>query len=328
MYQVPPTAQNHCSRPWKAVTFLSDGTAVCACIDAGKKMPLGNANTMSMAEIWDGEAYRSLRRDLVEDYRRRPLCVLCPNRIAEAPADPTRLDGLEPPRHVYIETVAACNLTCPGCDRNEIEGSRTNLVMSSETFKKIVDGLSPHLEYLEYHVGGENWAHKDSSNLIRYAKDRNPHCFIASSTNGLYFNDDKRRRAAVASGVDLLIFSVDGARAESYLKYRVGGDFDQVVENMREMIRIRDEQGLQFPKIVWRYILFPWNDSDEEMDEARRMAKELKVDALAWHLNAAPDPFFSSARFRHGSPHLEPIRHELWDTIQAAVPVNPQWGVY
>lgn len=328
MHQVPPTVANHCSRPWKAVTFLSDGTAVCACIDAGKRMPLGNVNTATMDEIWDGEAYRSLRRDLIEDYRRRPLCVLCPNRIPEGPADPTRLDGLPRPRHVYIETVAACNLTCPGCDRGEIEGSRDGMVMSYATFTKIIDGLSPDLEYLEYHVGGENWAHKDSARMIRYAKDRNPRCFVLSSTNGLYFNDDRRRREAVASGVDLLIFSVDGARSESYLKYRVGGDFAQVIENMREMVRLREEAGRQFPKIVWRYILFPWNDSDEEMEEARRLAREIKVDALAWHLNVAPDPSMSSARFRHGSPHLEAIRHELWDVMQVAVPVNPRWESY
>src|ERR1043166_3365830 len=117
MHVVPSIAARHCSRPWKAATFLSDGTVVCACIDDTKKMPLGNVNLQSMQEIWDGPAYQSLRRDLVEDFTRRPLCVQCPNRFEHAPADPAKLAGLHLPRIIYVETVAACNLTCPGCDR-------------------------------------------------------------------------------------------------------------------------------------------------------------------------------------------------------------------
>ena len=325
---LPSAEALHCSRPWKAVTFLSDGTAVCACIDAGKRMPLGNLNTMSFDEIWNGEAYQSLRRDIVEDIRRRPLCVMCPNRIPEGPREPGKLSGHHKPRHVYIETVAACNLSCPGCDRELITGTREGQVMKRETFERIIDDLSPHLEYLEYHVGGENWAHKDSAEMVRYAKERNPHCFTLTSTNGHYFSSEKQRREALLSGIDVIIFSVDGVDQESYVRYRVGGDFDQVYENMRAMAAMREEMGITWPKMVWRYILFPWNDSAEQMERARELSKACGVDSLCWQLNLAHEEELQSERYFEGSPHLEAIRHEMWDTVEGLLPVNPRWHHY
>ncbi|HMS16365.1 MAG TPA: hypothetical protein PKA37_05945, partial [Planctomycetota bacterium] len=173
-----------------------------------------------------------------------------------------------------------------------------------------------------------NWAHKDSAEMLQYVKARNPHCFTLTSTNGLYFNSEAQRRAALLSGIDVIIFSVDGVDQESYGKYRVGGDFNQVLENMRAMAAMREDLGVSWPKMVWRYILFPWNDSDEQMQRARDLSRAAGVDALAWHVNIADGQEFQSERFYAGSPHLEPIRHELWDHIQASIPVNPRWEVY
>lgn len=323
-----PVVARHCSRPWKQITFLSDGEAVCSCVDVAKTMPLGNVNELSMEEIWNGPAYKSLRQDCIEDISRRPVCTTCPNRIPEAPKNPENLDVEHRPRHAYIETVAACNLVCPGCDREAIEGSRNGARMSVDTFKKIIDGLSPHLEYLEYHVGGENWAHKQSAEMLRYAKANNPYLFTLTSTNGLYFNTEAQRRDALLSGIDVIIMSIDGATAESYDRYRVRGDFNQVVENMRAMIKMREEMHVSWPKIVWRYILFNWNDSDEEMNMAREMAKEMGVDWLTWLLDVAPTDEYTSRRFRHGSPELEEIRHEMWETVQGMIPVAPRWEDY
>jgi hypothetical protein len=46
------------------------------------------------------------------------------------------------------------------------------------------------------------------------------------------------------------------------------------------------------------------------------MARDMGVDALAWHLNGA-GPDMSSSRYYIGSPHLHEIADELWDNMQA-----------
>src|SRR5690606_1612999 len=46
--------------------------------------------------------------------------------------------------------------------------------------------------------------------------------------------------------------------------------------------------GRDVPYINWRYILFNWNDSDEEMAEARRRAEAVGVDRLCWEITDHP----------------------------------------
>jgi MoaA/NifB/PqqE/SkfB family radical SAM enzyme len=312
-----PAVNRYCSRPWSQTTFLSDGTAVCACIDAGRTNPLGNIRERSFEEIWNGPEYQRLRSAIAGgDIDSVPICRGCPNRISDPPPGGHGVADRPKPKALYLESVAACNLVCPGCDRESIEGTRDGrLVMDWATYQKIVDALSPGLEYMEYHLGGENFMHKQWPRMIRYAKEKNPRVFVVSSTNGHYFRTEQERRDLVTCGIDGIIFSIDGASQETYVKYRVGGRFDAVIENMRGCLEARRALGLSRPYVVWRYILFDWNDSPEEMDRARRMAREIGVDLFAWHLNVAA-PAMSSKRYYIGSPHNAEIATELWDNVQ------------
>jgi MoaA/NifB/PqqE/SkfB family radical SAM enzyme len=296
---------------------LSDGTAVCACIDAARTNPLGNIHDRTFEEIWNGAEYGRLRSTIAAGgIDTIPICRGCPNRISEPPPQGAAAEAPPKPKALFLESVAACNLECPGCDREAIEGTRDGrLVMDWPAYQKIIDAMSPGLEYMEYHLGGENFMHKQWPKMIRYAKEKNPRVFIVSSTNGHYFRNEAERRELVTCGIDGIIFSIDGATPETYVKYRVGGDFDAVIENMRGCLEARRALGQTRPYIVWRYILFNWNDSPEEMDRARRMARELGVDLFGWHLNVAA-PEMSSKRYYIGSPHLSEIASELWDNIQ------------
>ena len=52
---------------------------------------------------------------------------------------------------------------------------------------------------------------------------------------------------------------------------------DTSLANLRAMVDEKRKAGRDVPVINWRYILFTWNDSDEEMDLARRMAADIGV---------------------------------------------------
>ena len=114
------------------------------------------------------------------------------------------------------------------------------------------------------------------------------------------------------SGIDEVTFSIDGSSQENYVKYRQRGNFDKAIANLRALLDERAKRGSDTPFVNWRYILFKWNDSDEEMNRARRMAKELGVDRLCWEITDHPEDSFSR-RFAPGSPDYELIRNEIWD---------------
>jgi hypothetical protein len=148
--------------------------------------------------------------------------------------------------------------------------------------------------------------------MCEYIKTRFPHIYLYTSTNGLMFNDASARRLA-RSGIDEVTFSIDGATPESYLKYRQRGNFDLAIRNLQAMADEKQKTGRDLPVLNWRYILFTWNDSDEEMNRARALAGQIGIDRLSWEITDHPENAYSR-RFRPGTGEYDAVRHEIWDT--------------
>src|SRR5439155_5504668 len=98
----------------------------------------------------------------------------------------------------------------------------------------------------------------------------------------------------------------------SYEKYRQRGRFDVAMENLRAMVDEKRRAARDLPFLNWRYILFVWNDGDEEMALARELAAHIGVDRLCWEITDHPEHAFSR-RFVPGSAAFEAIRRETWD---------------
>ena len=71
-------------------------------------------------------------------------------------------------------------------------------------------------------------------------------------------------------------------------------------------------RGRDVPFLNWRYILFKWNDSDAEMNQARTLAADIGIDRLSWEITDHPENAFSR-RFAPGTADFEAIKHEIWD---------------
>ena len=197
-------------------------------------------------------------------------------------------------------------------------------MLDFDLFTTIVDEAGPSLSRIDFFNYGEAFLHKRAIEMCEYIKTRYPHVYLYTSTNGLAF-DQAHARRLVHSGIDEVTFSVDGAIPESYVKYRQRGDLEAALENLEAMADEKHQSGRDLPFLNWRYILFRWNDSDEEMDLARRRAETIGVDRLTWEITDHPEDAFSR-RFVHGSPEFASIEHEVWDTsnlgnaIQGATP--------
>ncbi len=178
---------------------------------------------------------------------------------------------------------------------------RSHRFLSTSQFCAVVNDAGPFLERIQFYNYGEAFIHRSTVPMIRFVKEKFPHIRIDSSTNGHFFFDEKRRQEIVDSGIDRLIFSVDGATQQSYSRYRKGGKLQRVLDAMGGIVAHRTKVGASGPHVMWRYILFEWNDSKKEMDEARRLARMLKIDSLCWHLSL-PVPGASKKYQRGGRP--------------------------
>jgi len=295
--------------------MLCDGRIVCGCADPYGKRVLGDARAASVHEIWSGPAIGALRSDLNAGGSK--FCGDCPLKLPLKKGDVPvvrPIDAGPLPSRMYVECTAACNISCAqACCAPETGITRTRQagMLDFDLFRRVIDEAGPSLGRVDFFNYGEAFLHKRAIEMCEYIKSRFPHIYLYTSTNGLALTEAGARRL-VHSGIDEVTFSIDGASQETYVKYRQRGDFDKAIANLRAMADEKRAGSRDLPFLNWRYILFKWNDGDEDMHLARRIAADIGVDRLCWELTDHPEDSFSR-RFVSGSSDLESIRREIWD---------------
>ena len=305
------------------LVMLCDGRLVCGCADPYGKRVLGDARTASVEDVWKGSVVTTLRQDLNKGGS--SFCGDCGLKRPLAKDESPVVRPLEAgrlPSRMFIECTAACNISCTeSCCAPETGITRTRQagMLDFTLFQRVIDEVGPSLVRIDFFNYGEAFLHKRAIEMCEYIKSRFPHIYLYTSTNGLAFTEAQARRL-VHSGIDEVTFSIDGATQESYARYRQRGRLDVALANLRSMVDEKRRSGRDLPFLNWRYILFKWNDSDEEMNLARAMAAEIGVDRFCWEITDHPESAYSR-RFA-GGPELEAIRRETWDdsNLGSAIP--------
>jgi len=163
---------------------------------------------------------------------------------------------------------------------------------------------------------GEPFLNKDIFRIIRAAKERDIRVQIES--NFTLF-DEAKSRALVESGLDVLVVALDGCSQETYEKYRVGGRFADVIDNLRTLRRVQDELGNQRTEVRWKFVVNRFNE--HEVDDARELAHELGMTfhvLTIWTPPAEKEhwlprvPLHTAGRNVRGGP---PRCHHLWQAV-------------
>lgn len=105
------------------------------------------------------------------------------------------------PRHIFIETTAACNLACDYCPREKVKDH-----MAFPLFKQIVDEAATYgPRSFSLHLFGEPLLYPNWREAIAYIKRKNRRNTVLLTSNGTLFN--RYVGDLVNSGVDKLIWS-------------------------------------------------------------------------------------------------------------------------
>jgi radical SAM protein with 4Fe4S-binding SPASM domain len=185
-----------------------------------------------------------------------------------------RMAGL--PWSVSIEPTTSCNLQCPECPSGLRKFTRPTGSMSIDSFKGIIDQLSPHLIYLTLYFQGEPMLNRSFFEMVKYAKQKR--IFVATSTNG-HFLDDVSARNVVESGLDRLIISLDGMDQSTYEKYRVGGKLDTVLNGIANIMKWKKELKSSHPYVELQFLVLGTNE--KQLDDIKRFAKSSNVNKLS-----------------------------------------------
>jgi MoaA/NifB/PqqE/SkfB family radical SAM enzyme len=177
------------------------------------------------------------------------------------------------PLHAVLDPINICQLRCPICPQGTGSLRRDTGKMDLEKYKLLVDEIGPYLYSLCFTNWGEPLLHPQIFEMVGYA--RKFPAYLGFGTNLMKLD---RRMAAelVKTGIDEIGVSLDGATAESYARYRVGGDFEQVLENVRLLARTKEELRSSTPKIRWQFLHFSHNEGEEEL--AHQLCQEVGAD--------------------------------------------------
>lgn len=168
------------------------------------------------------------------------------------------------PIHLDIEATNACNLKCEMCPRTEMvkSGNMSKIEMFDyEIYKKLIDeGVQNGLCSIKYNFIGEPTLNPKLIDMIKYAKEAGV-IDVMFNTNATLLDAGMARRL-ISSGLDKLFFSFDSPYREHYNKIRVGADYEKVLNNIKQFMKIREEMGLLTPFTRVSMVLMKDNESE------------------------------------------------------------------
>ena len=171
-----------------------------------------------------------------------------------------------------------------------------------EDFESLLD-RNPEIDSVELSNYGEMFLNPRLADLLRVAHERK---VTVHADNGVNLNHagEAALEAVVRYGMRSLSCSIDGASQEPYARYRVNGQFERVIENIRRINALKRRYRTGLPALNWQFVVFGHNE--HEIAAARALAAEL---GMTFRPKISWDSGFSPVRDR------ELVRIQTGETV-------------
>lgn len=190
---------------------------------------------------------------------------------------------------IRLEASTRCQLKCPSCPtaQGKTKEHLGSGVLTLKHFQQIID-QNPVLMHVELSNWGEIFLNPELPDILRMAYVRN---IMLTASNGVNLNTVKPEvlESLVKYKFRHLDISIDGASQATYQQYRVGGNFEQVIENIKLINHYKKVYKSQFPLLLWQFIAFGHNE--HEIAQAKKLARQLGMEfylKLSWDEEISP----------------------------------------
>jgi MoaA/NifB/PqqE/SkfB family radical SAM enzyme len=145
-----------------------------------------------------------------------------------------------------------------------------NGTLPLEIVKRVIDEAGSNVLRVDFFNYGEPFLYRHIVEALRYIRKVLPQTAIAISTNGLQVREEIEDQIINEYLLDWILFSIDGVNSEAYLRYRIGGKFENAFANLRRFHRKAKTTNIH---VIWQYVVFNWNDSDDQLQKAIEIAE-------------------------------------------------------
>ena len=220
--------------------------------------------------------------------------------------------ALGKPKMITLEPTNHCNLKCPLCPTGAGDSSVEYGLFKLEKYKKVVDVFSKWAQTIQLFSWGEPILNKSFPEMIRYAS-QNPYKIRSTTSVNLNATNDEQIKGLLTSNLDALHVSIDGVTQEVYEKYRVGGNLETVLNNLKKLLAAK-ELYKSNTKIIWDFLVMKQNE--HQVEDAKKMAKnfgvKINIDCVRTHLK---------------DDYLNPVA-KMIDKYSEWLPNDPQYNSY
>ena len=182
------------------------------------------------------------------------------------------------PIQIDFELNYSCNFKCAMCTwsaENPLNKGK-NTWLDFELYKDIIDeGIPKGLSAIRLNYINEPLIRKDIIKFIEYAKTAGI-LDIYFSSNGSLLNENISK-SLINSGLTRLQVSIDATTKNTFEKIRQGGDFDKVITNVQNFIKLRNKMGKELPTVRVNFVKTDQNK--HELDEFLNFWKD-KADCI------------------------------------------------
>jgi pyruvate-formate lyase-activating enzyme len=187
--------------------------------------------------------------------------------------------------------------------RGRMPKSRTG-TLPIDVLKRVVNDAGPEVERVDLFNYGEPFLYRHLVDALRHIRQMLPSTTIAISTDGMQVREPVESAIIRERLLDWVIFSIDGCDAESYRRYRIRGDFDVAFANLVRFHRNAIGSGT---RVIWQYVVFRWNDRDDQFRRAMAMAEELGIQIYFDFAHTWGRSRRRPEELRYLAPHLKPF---------------------
>ena len=153
-----------------------------------------------------------------------------------------------PPRLIFWETTAGCNLRCVHCRRLDVLDEVSETDLSTAAAKEMISDIAANYKPILVLSGGEPLFRPDILELAAHARDNGLR--VALATNGTLVTAEKAK-AIKEAGVARVSISLDGATPETHNRFRGPGAFEKSLAGFDHLKR--EGVSLQINMTVTRY---------------------------------------------------------------------------
>jgi radical SAM protein with 4Fe4S-binding SPASM domain len=255
---------------------------------------IGNVNSQSLDEIWNGERARKLR-DAVKIADLRQGCRFCEWQFIEGNSSGTFIksfdifpvlnDSPQFPKLMEFSISNTCNLECIMCNgewSSSIRSRREKLPPLPKAYgDRFFEQLRPYLPHLQSanFLGGEPFLEQEAYRIWDMMIEDGLHTPCHITTNGTQFNAKVER---VLDHLPLSIsISMDGATKETVERIRKNANYEVVLENFHRFREYAAKRGTFFG-LTYCLMTYNWHEFGDYLLFADQWDVNVYVNTVPW----------------------------------------------